>query len=136
MSTGELEGVIGALLSRSLRPEPRQSTGFATVESADAQVSLRQGRFAALLLRELVEGVRRSLWKAEEAMSIALNFAGNGKTLALSLTVGLGATEGSPRSLSELNRRLARLFAEKGGLEFDESWEWGAARFTVQMASL
>ncbi|MFW6249472.1 MAG: hypothetical protein ACOC47_00095 [Alkalispirochaetaceae bacterium] len=135
MSAGELETVVSSLLARSLTPEPQRSSGFATVESVDVQVGVERGRFAALLLRELVEGVRLSLWNEMDAMDIALNFAGHGNTLSLSLTLGLGATEGSPRSLSELNRRLARLFAEKGGLEFEESWEWGAVRFTVRMAA-
>lgn len=136
LSAGELEAVLETLVAKSLNPQPQQSSSFATVESVDVQVGVESGRYVALLLRELLEGVRRSLWKKEEAMDIAFNFAEYGSTLAVSLSIGLGATEGSPRSLSELNRRLARLFEQKGSLEVEESWEWGAARFTVRAKSL
>lgn len=135
ITAGELEGVLRLLFERTLTPAPRQSSGFATVNSAAVETTLERGTYASLMLRELLEGVRRSLWKRREAMDVAVNIAGHRQQLLLSLSVALGATQGSPRNLSELNRRLSRLFAERGGIETEESWEWGSVRFTLRMAS-
>lgn len=133
INAGELQGALRLFFERTLSPEPRLSSGFATVDSAAVETTLTRGNYAALLLRELLEGVRRSLWKRNEPMDLGLNIGGYGDRLLLSLTVSVGETQGSPRSLSELNRRLSRLFAEKGDIEVEESWDWGSVRFTLRM---
>lgn len=136
MSGGELEGLIRLLFERSVTPPPRLSSGFATVSSAAAETTVDSGSYAVLLGRELLEGVRHSLWKRDDPMDVAISIEGSDGYLLLSITLALGATEGSPRSLNELNRRLFHLFAKKGGIEVEESWEWGSARFALRMESL
>lgn len=126
------DALLGALFTRTMSSPPQLSTTFASVETGELSISSEAASYAALYFQEVLDALERTIWRKSEAMELATHYAREGQIVVCTLSVSLGETEASPRALGILTRRMAQVYIERGGLEAEQTWQWGAARFSLR----